>query len=244
LFWEKEEEVGEKREEVGGKREEVGGKREEVGGKREEVGGKREEGREEGIEIKSVEYEVPFTPQAPFGDWEDERQQEGCEEASVLMTVYWARDLELTPELAKEKILDMADHQKDDYGTFVDTHVDDTAERLLKDYFDHSAYQVKKDIDIDDIKEALMAGNLVIVPLNGREVGNPYYTPPGPDRHNLVITGYDHESGEFITNDPGTRRGEEFRYKTDVLLDSIRDYPTGKEVPIQKQEKNMIVVGK
>lgn len=194
------------------------------------------------IEIKSVEYDVPFTPQAPFGSWEDKRQQEGCEEASVLMAIYWARDMELTPESAKEKILDMADYQLENYGAFVDTDVDDTAGRLLKGYFNYSGYQVKKNVSQEDIIKALVANNLVIVPLDGRKVGNPFYTPPGPDRHNLVIIGYDHQNRQFITNDPGTKRGERFRYGIDVLYDSIRDYPTGDDNPIEGMEKNMIIV--
>ena len=32
--------------------------------------------------------DVPFTPQAPLGNWEDERQQAGCEEAAALMATF------------------------------------------------------------------------------------------------------------------------------------------------------------
>ena len=35
--------------------------------------------------LAKVIYDVPFTSQAPFADWKDPRQQEGCEEASILM---------------------------------------------------------------------------------------------------------------------------------------------------------------
>ena len=47
---------------------------------------------------------------------------------------------------------------------------------------------------------------------------------------------------EFITNDPGTRKGELYRYNETVLYSAIRDYPTGYHETINKIEKNMIVV--
>ena len=68
--------------------------------------------------------------------------------------------------------------------------------------------------------------------------------PPGPERHNLVIRGYDPTNGEFITNDNGTKRGEAYRYKSDVLISAIRDYPTGDRNPITEIRRAMIVVRK
>ena len=191
---------------------------------------------------RNIQEELPFTPQAPFANWEDKRHQEGCEEASVLMAIYAVKGRELSPSIAKEKILDMAHFQKENYDTFVDTAVEDTAFRLIEDYFGYPNYEIKKDIGKKDIIEAVEVGHLVIIPLNGRTLDNPYYSPPGPDRHNLVIRGYDKESEEFITNDPGTKRGENFRYSVEDLYSSIRDYPTGDDRPIEEVEKNMIVI--
>src|SRR3989344_4836525 len=56
------------------------------------------------------------------------------------------------------------------------------------------------------IREQLNLGRPVIVPAAGRELGNPYFRTPGPLYHMLVIKGYTSD-GEFITNDPGTKRG-------------------------------------
>ena len=58
----------------------------------------------------------------------------------------------------------------------------------------------------------------------------------------LVVTGYDAEKKEFITNDPGTRKGAGYRYPEQVLFDAIREYPTGKHVPITINRKAMIIV--
>ena len=89
-----------------------------------------------------------------------------------------------------------------------------------------------------------VSGNIVIVPANGRVIGNPYFNPPGPARHMVVIRGYDPVTKEFITNDPGTERGENYRYPEAVLYNGIRDYPTGYHKPIVEDKKVMIVVGK
>src|SRR4051812_4227943 len=34
---------------------------------------------------------VPFTAQAPYGEWNDPKYGDGCEEASILMAAYWAK---------------------------------------------------------------------------------------------------------------------------------------------------------
>ncbi len=49
--------------------------------------------------LQLVTQSVPFTVQAPLGDWTDARQQDGCEEASVLMAMAWVRDEEFVNEV-------------------------------------------------------------------------------------------------------------------------------------------------
>ena len=68
---------------------------------------------------------------------------------------------------------------------------------------------------------------------------NPYYTQPGPERHKVVIIGYDPDNKEFITNDPGTRRGADYVYDGALLWDAIHDW-NGGDVP--QGAKVMIVV--
>ena len=58
-------------------------------------------------------------------------------------------------------------------------------------------------------------GKLVIYPANGQMLDNPNFTEPGPIYHMLVITGYDKDT--FITNDPGTRNGFNYKYSYDTL---------------------------
>jgi len=188
--------------------------------------------------------QIPFTPQAPFAEWEDQRQQDGCEEASILMAYFWAKDQDLTLLETKKVILAIADFQTENYGSFVDTSAQDTAERILKQYFQYPHFIIKENINQQDLVLELIHGNAVIVPTNGQMLHNPYFAAPGPERHMLVIKGYDKETQEFIVNDPGTKHGENYRYDQDVLFNAIRNYLTGDHEPIEKIEKTMILVSK
>ena len=193
-----------------------------------------------------VLYDVPFVSQAPTGNWDDPRQQDGCEEAASYMAVLWARG-EKPPATLSEterKLLEISNWEELSYGNYRDTSVKDTFERIFKGYFKYEEANVRYDITSEDIKNELYAGSIIIVPADGKKLGNPYFTPPGPERHNLVIRGYDPTNGEFITNDNGTKRGEAYRYKSDVLISAIRDYPTGDRNPITEIRRAMIVVRK
>jgi len=126
--------------------------------------------------------------------------------------------------LGKE-ILKMVRFQKKKLGGHYDLTAKQMAQ-LVKDYYGYENVDVKYDITIQDIKDELDKGNPVIVPAAGRRLYNPFYTPPGPYYHALVIIGYNDRTGEFVTNDPGTKRGKSFRYKYDVLYNAISDWQT------------------
>ena len=187
---------------------------------------------------------VPFTSQAPFGDWKDPHQQDGCEEASSLMAVLWAQGKSLTKEEALKEILAASDYEETTYGNYHDTNAKDTVERILKGYFKFENAKAQSDIEIEDIKAELYKGHLVLTPVNGQRLGNPNYTQPGPERHMLVIIGYDPKRDEFITNDPGTRKGKGYRYKAPVLQAALEEYPTGFHIPLLDHRTAMIVVSK
>jgi hypothetical protein len=190
----------------------------------------------------NILLQVPFTPQAPFGDWEDQRQQDGCEEAAALMAVRWAQGRNLSREEALSEIIAISDYEEKKFGSYSDTDAEDTIARIFIGYFGYTEAEAAYDIDEESIITELEKGNVVIVPANGRKLKNPFYTPPGPDRHNLLIRGYDRDTDEFITNDPGTKRGEGYRYRSGIVIDAIVDYPTGDHLPIKEERKAMIVV--
>ncbi len=189
--------------------------------------------------------DVPFTSQAPFGEWSDPRQENGCEEASALMAVKWARgESDLSKTEAEQTILDASNWEEKTYGDYHDTSAKDTAERIFKGYFHYDNIEVKYNISANDIVHELQGGNLVIVPMDGQLLNDPYYTAPGPDMHMILVIGYNPVAKEFITNDPGTERGERYRYPENVFYNAIRDYPTGDHESIVGVKKDMIVVSK
>lgn len=200
----------------------------------------------ETVEEKSnIILSVPFVAQAPFGEWQEQRFQDGCEETSALIAMSWVKgEKEISKEAAKKEILAIADFEKEKYGSFRDTSASDTITRILEAYFDYHAAELKKDIEVSDIIAELEKGNLVIVPCDGQKLKNPYFTAPGPDRHMLVIIGYDYDTKEFITNDPGTRQGKSFRYPAERLYSALRDYPSGEHLPIVGESRVMISIAK
>jgi len=189
---------------------------------------------------QSVMYDVPFTSQAPLAEWENDIFQYGCEEASILMAMHWVEEKPLSVQKARAGIIALAEFQKKKTGNFYDTSAVDTAQ-LMRDFFGYQDIEVQYNIDIDDIKTELLKGNLVIVPVNGQIVKNPFFTSP-PPAHMFVVTGYDNKTKEFIVNDPGTKHGQSFRYAENVLNAGLQDYPTGHDEPITQVNKVMIVI--
>ena len=185
-----------------------------------------------------VFHDVPFTSQAPFDDWSDP-YGEACEEASVVMAMAWATGQPLAPGRANAEILRLVDFENYHFGYHRDTALRETA-KLLAYYYGHRGFVVSYDVGLDAIRRALASGNLVIVPVAGALLQNPYYVGP-PPYHMLVIRGYDDAAGEFIVNDPGTRRGEAYRYPYRTLWNAIHDW-TGSDDTIMNGPKAMIVV--
>ncbi len=188
---------------------------------------------------------VPFLVQAPFGEWKDPRQQDACEEAASLIAISWASDITKISKIeTKEKILDIVKYQTENLGEYRDTSAADTLKYIINGYFSYKKAHLKENIKIEDIITELALGNLIIVPANGQALHNPYFIQPGPERHMLVLRGYDAAKKEFIANDPGIGRGEKYRYPQDILWAAIRDYQTGYHIPIKEVKKTIIVVEK
>lgn len=186
---------------------------------------------------EKIRIDVPFTSQAPYGVW-DERHEESCEEASLLMVAKYLSGESLTPEIAEKEIQEMIDFQIEGCGDFKDSDMDKVS-RLAKYFYKIENLKVIYDFEKEDIKKELAKGNPVIVPTAGRLLGNPYFTLPGPLYHNLVLIGYDEDN--IITNDPGTKRGKGYTYNIDILYNAIHDFP-GKKEDIEYGRKAMIII--
>lgn len=186
----------------------------------------------------AVNWNVPFTSQAPTGNW-DALHEEACEEASVLMVLRYFHGTSIgSSQQADDAIVDLV--AKNEALGFP---VDDTAVQIVT--LIHSLdpaieATLLKNPTEEQLKEVLSAGSLVIVPAAGRDLGNPYYTAPGPLYHMLVIRGYTRD-GYVITNDPGTKRGANYVYRWAVLLDAMHDWNGG---DVEHGQRVVIVVGR
>ncbi len=194
--------------------------------------------------IRSASQAVPFLSQAPTGKWGDPLYQNGCEEASVLMAEYWASGKPF-PGSADEATLirDTAKKIEAMYGTSHDTSAKDLA-AFIGAQGSPLSVEFRSDVMLDDVRSAFMAGYAIIVPMDGRKLGNPHYAEPGPERHMVVAVGYDADTGEIVTNDPGTKFGAGYRYPEARFYAAIRDYETGDGTPIPSVRKDIIVIGK
>lgn len=171
---------------------------------------------------KNLNNYVPFTSQAPLGNW-DKFHDAACEEASLVMAHYYLKERDVVFSKEAEKDIQYVGNKMKD-GGIADLNIS-----KLKDYaekiYDYQNWKIINNPSVEDIKKELAQKNIIIIPLAGREIGNPYYKNPGPLYHMLLISGYDDNKGVFITQDPGTKRGKDFTYKFNTLLKANHDFP-------------------
>jgi len=184
----------------------------------------------------AINWDVPFTSQAPFANW-DEVHKEACEEASILMVLRYFSGDPFESEEEADAALDEVLAANEAMGFAVDTTADQVRMLLLSLDPSLSASLIRNP-SVDTLKAVLGDGALVIVPASGTALGNPYFRVPGPRYHMLVLRGFT-DDGYVITNDPGTKRGEEFVYRWDVLMDAMHDWNGG---AVESGEKVVVVV--
>ncbi|MDO8598659.1 MAG: C39 family peptidase, partial [bacterium] len=167
---------------------------------------------------------------------------EFCEEASVFTLHLW-KQRKRTP-LADEldrSLKDIQEWETANLRTWEDTTAEETA-RVLREKFGYVQTWVVRGVTIETMKEELRKGRPLIVPAAGRELSSPYYKPPGPLYHMLVVIGYDEATREFITNDVGTNtKGAGFRFTYDDLYGAMGDWDIASGAP-DTSKKVMIVV--
>src|SRR6185436_19733412 len=103
---------------------------------------------------------VPFTSQAPYGNW-DALHEEMCEEGTVVMAHAWLNSISLTPAYAESEIQKLAKWETDTFGFYTDTSARQTAQMA------NVIYGMKTEIidnpSIEQIKQELNKGNLVLM---------------------------------------------------------------------------------
>lgn len=206
--------------------------------------------KEKEVEIKEEVFSTPdeinldviFYPQAPERDW-SLPWQEACEESSLLLAHAYAKGKDLSLEEFKSEILRMVAWQNENFESdqvgvepYEHTSVDQTAQ-ILEEFLEFDDYKIVDDPTVEDLKKELAQGNVIVAPFAGRQLGNPFYSGEGPVYHMMVIRGYD--EANFITNDVGTSRGENFIYSHQTIINAIHDW---NKDDINQGKKKVIVL--
>ena len=171
----------------------------------------------------SVFIKVPYTPQAPFNNW-DTAHEDYCEAAASLM--YGAflkgdhREV-IPPAEADQRMGQIVDWERATWPGVLNLPLSDVGQVVNHFY---GATPVFDDATLPNIQTALAAGHPVIVPLmthgapGGQKI-NPNYGRVNV-YHVLLITGYG--PGYLVTNDAGIVQGENWRYTWTVLSSAIQ----------------------
>jgi hypothetical protein len=187
---------------------------------------------------ESLQIKVPFTPQAPTANW-DELHNEACEEASSIMAnAYFSRTFSLPAPDVEKEIAQLTEWQQSKYGYHLSITTDETAEMIKANYGLNAEVVPTSAVAI---KEALAANKLVLVPANGQLLDNPHFKQPGPIYHMFVITGFN--SNNFITNDPGTKDGENYTYSYSTIESANGTWSHEKKA-VDLNQKRIIIISK
>jgi uncharacterized protein YvpB len=185
----------------------------------------------------NVQLKLPFASQAPLGNW-DPPYDEACEEASLILVNAYLNGQGMSANDMNAQILATVKWEEDN-GYPIDVTMPQLLE-IAKGKYGLNG-RVIENVTIDDIKNELRAGNPVIAPFAGRDLGNPYFSGLGPWYHVLVITGFD--GTYFYTKDVGTKRGDNYKYTHATLFNALHDW-TGVKEETNTGPKRVLIVTK
>lgn len=187
----------------------------------------------ESVMSNSLNLRMPFYSQAPFGNW-SLPWQEACEEASSLLVANVYQHKNWSREEFNQEILKIVDWEKQNFGAYEHTDVNQTVS-MLDEYLDLKSI-VHTNPTFEEVKKILNQGHFIIMPLAGKQLKNPFYSNGGPIYHMLVVKGY--KENKLITHDVGTKNGENYVYSWEVVKNALHDYAE----PIERGSKRIIEV--
>lgn len=187
-----------------------------------------------------LNLKMTFYSQAPFGDW-SEPWQEACEEASILLIANTYYHHDWTRENFRDEILKLVTWEDQNFGDYRNTSAAQIS-RMLKEYLGLKSV-IHADPTFEDVRQVLARGHLIVMTFAGKMIGNPNYKNGGPVYHAMVIKGYKTGAAtgatdKVITEDVGTKNGEDYVYSWSTLRRALHDFSD----PIESGKKFMIEV--
>ena len=171
--------------------------------------------------LASKALKISFSPQAPYAHWE-QPWQDACEETSIIIVDSFYHNQELNPAQAQQNIESILNIKNKFYGQSYDENAQKIAD-IINNFLLWEATVIENP-SLQQIKTELDNNRPVIMPVHGRELQNPYMNTTNLDYHVLVISGYDDQAQQFITQEPGTQSGANFRYSYNNLLSAMHDF--------------------
>jgi len=171
---------------------------------------------------------VPFTTQSPYGHW-IAPWDNACEETSTTMIDKYYQNYSsktLEPDDAGPAIMRLVKLEDNFLGFNKDTNASQLA-YIINNFLPWEAKLVENPT-LEQLKHEIDTRHPIIVPVYVPNLYNPYYSN-NFYYHVLVISGYDDNTKEFITQDPGTKHGLDFRYSYDNIISAIHDLLPGKK---------------
>jgi hypothetical protein len=182
-----------------------------------------------GILPSAKNIDVPFTSQAPAGNW-SEPWKNACEETSIYMVSSFYADDTIKRAEAIKRIKEIIATKNDEFQISRDESLEKISDLIALLGLPWRT-EIVKNPSIDDIKKQLTENQPIIAPVFAPAL---HYTEGGPDYHVMVITGYDDATSEFIVNDPAIKNGKGIRFDYDLFMNAIHDlnqtnYTAGKK---------------
>lgn len=186
-----------------------------------------------------VVLQVPFSKQAPTNNW---TRNEDCEETSVTMANAFLSgntSNELAADEALKSIENLKIWEEANLGYNVDTGAMATT-RMAEGAFGMNVTHMNGFTE-QDLKQALIDGHPILLPIDARQLKNPQYQNSGPQYHMIVIRGY--TETKFIVNDPGLSAGNGNEYTFAELQNAAADWNQQTQ-SLEPQNKIALVMSK
>jgi hypothetical protein len=163
---------------------------------------------------------MEFHSQAPLLEW-DTFHEEMCEEASILLVLNYFQNQSMTNQTFETALKHMQEEEIQTVGEWKSTTVEEL-QRFIESAYPSFSVKIISTITADQIEQYIAQNIPVLLPMSGQTIGNPFYKAPGPVYHVLVIKGYTKDY--FITHDVGTKRGKDYFYDKNIILNNIHDW--------------------